>query len=369
MLTATQLLSGSYAESSAAIAHATQEFILDDLGRQCADLTPDLRDGVLAYFQRGGKSLRPVLLMLSALTAGGDEVNPDAILPACAAVECYHTATLVHDDVIDHDAMRRGQPTVHTLIASAASQRHPLLNADGAADFGKSTAIIAGDLILGYSTRLLANLPDLHPEIMLSIIRYQLSKLHPGLLQGEQLDVELSSAPLSTVTPEAIALMMRLKTGLLLEFAAYIGAAIGAKQTIEQCQMGEKLGLAAQNAGLAFQLQDDILGMYGDAAKLGKPIGSDIREGKRTLLVINAWQNADDAARNELERIIGNPDCTAADLDTVRTIVEATGSLNANRAEADRLAEDSAKTFQGLSDSRAAALLTAWNHLLTHRQK
>ena len=118
-MNAAELKALAYPEAAARIAADTYGFLATGVHAP-EGLTPDLGTGATAYLQRGGKALRPVLLVLAALAAGYDG-ELEALLPAAAAVETYHTATLVHDDIIDQDELRRGAPTVHTLV----SRRHP----------------------------------------------------------------------------------------------------------------------------------------------------------------------------------------------------------------------------------------------------
>lgn len=368
-MNASELLTLSYPEASAAISRATHEFILDDLRRNTAFLTPDLAEGSSTYLQRGGKFLRPVLTMLSALAAAGPDLDLAAMTPACAAVECYHTATLVHDDVIDHDELRRGQATTHKLISEHCSFRHSALSPKAAAEFGTATAIIAGDIIFGYAARLFAGLLGFPNDVVMSVMRCFTEELNPGLFQGEQLDIELSLEPLANVPLPKIVEMMRLKTGLLLAFAAKIGAALGSATPVYECRLGKVLGDAAADAGIAFQIQDDILGMFGDEKKLGKPIGSDIREGKRTTLAVEAYAKGTPAARAELDRIIGNPECSLAEIDTVRAIIEDTGALDANRRRAEELSSRALAAVDTLELSPARELLRSWFIGLTHRDK
>ena len=355
-----------YPDAAERIADATRAYLATTLGRAPEGLTPDLAEGSAAYLRRGGKALRPVLLVLSAIAAGYEgDLRP--LLPAAAAVETYHTATLVHDDIIDQDTLRRGAPTVHTLVA----RRHPELPAAAAAAHGVNTAIIAGDLLFGNSALFFASLdPACFPlQVILSILRRQAGVLNPGLLQGEQLDVELSFRPLPQVTLAEVEQMMRLKTGLLLAFAAECGAALGAATPIEDCTPSRILAEAASGAGIAFQIQDDILGLYGDERQLGKPIGSDLREGKRTLLVVEAWQKASPAARQLLETRLGNPDCDERDLAAVREVVEVTGALADNRQRAQRLIDETEQALAAIPDDNARRLLTAWADTLTRRNR
>ena len=331
--------------------------------------TPDLREATLAYLQRKGKCLRPTLLTLAALAAG--EKRPQNLVSAMMAVECYHTATLVHDDVIDHDALRRGAPTVHTLVARRAAERlGRRLDAARAGDYGVATAIVAGDVLFGQSAALFALLSSRYPSTVVnSILWHQAGELNPGLLAGEQLDMELELAELEEVTPKQVETMMRLKTGLLLSFAARVGAALGARKPIENAPLAEPLGAAAEAAGIAFQIQDDILGLFGDERQLGKPIGSDLREGKRTLLMVKAWSKATAKERKFLMKVLGNQELSMDDLAAARAIVERTGALAACRRRANALLKHAEHSCQAVPDAAARNLLLEWIHTLVKRNR
>ena len=336
---------------------------------EAEDFTPDLREATDAYLLRGGKCLRPMLLMLSAMAAGERHFEK-LFSTAMLAVECYHTATLVHDDIIDHDELRRGKPTVHTLVARRIASRYPRLDASKAGDYGMATAIVAGDILFGYSAQLFGLLSAHYPlGVVNSILLEQSCELHPGLLLGEQLDMELEMMDLQDVTPQMVEKMMRLKTGLLLGFAARVGVALGSRKTIDKCPLAEMLGEAAEKAGIAFQIQDDILGLFGDEAQLGKPIGSDLREGKPTLLMVKAWEKATVAERKRLKKILGNPAINDKDIADARTIVERTGALASCRRRANTLVKQAEKPFQSIPDDLARNHLIAWLNTLVKRIK
>ena len=362
-----RLFSMDYPDLVAFVSKTTHQFIKGYLQLLEEDFTPDLREATDAYLLRGGKCLRPMLLMLSAMAAGERHFEK-LFSTAMLAVECYHTATLVHDDIIDHDELRRGKPTVHTLVARRIASRYPRLDASKAGDYGMATAIVAGDILFGYSAQLFGLLSANYPlGVVNSILLEQSCELHPGLLLGEQLDMELEMMDLQDVTPQMVEKMMRLKTGLLLGFAARVGAALGSRKPIDKCPLAETLGNAAEDAGVAFQIQDDILGLFGDEAQLGKPIGSDLREGKPTLLMVKAWAKATPAERRTLKKVLGNPKLTESDIAAVRAIVERTGALASCRRRANTLVKQAEKACQTVSDETVRKLLLCWLDTLVKR--
>ena len=229
---------------------------------------------------------------------------------------------------------------------------------------------MAGDILFGDSAQLFSLLASHYPcKVVNSILAFQSTELHPGLLLGEQLDMELEMMDLQDVTPKMVEKMMRLKTGLLLGFAARVGAALGSRKPIEECPLAETLGKAAEKAGIAFQIQDDILGLFGDEAQLGKPIGSDLREGKPTLLMVKAWGKATVTERKRLKKILGNPNLVQEDVAFARSLVERTGALAACQRRANTLVRQAEKACQTVPGEVVRKLLLAWLNSLVKRKK
>ena len=269
------------------------------------------------YLQGGGKRLRPCLLLMCAQAAGGDV---EKALPAAVAVEEFHTWTLIHDDVIDHDDFRRGNPTGHILGCRLGKEAWKLSDTV-AADYGVSAAILAGDSLQARATEKLFELKDFQPQTIMSLVSNMTGLLTQDLLAGEQLDVEMSHMSWNDVTEDTVMTMINGKTGALLKYCAEAGAALGMDTPIEACPTALQLGQFARNCGIAFQLQDDILGIYGEEAKLGKPIGSDIREGKRTLLACRALAMLSETDAAKLRSILGRADITQNDITAVRNLM------------------------------------------------
>ena len=355
----------SYDEATGRIAEATYKWLGDELGRFVNGLSPDLGLATSAYLQRSGKALRPILLMLSAMATGVSE--PSAVVPACAAVEVYHNATLVHDDIIDQDDLRRGKPTVHALIRESRSGK--LAGGASPAHYALSTAILAGDMLFSFSSKIFTEMEGFPAEVLLSIAAEQSGNMNPGLLKGEQLDLELEHKPLSEVTTGEIEEMMALKTSLLLSFAARVGAALGSAQAIGRNPVGEKLAEGVTAAGLAFQLQDDILGIFGDEKLLGKPIGSDLREGKRTLLIIETWRHASAEQRIFLENNLGRQDMTDETVNALRRLIEESGALQAVRETAAAHIAVAEKSLECVENPAIRSLLAEFMARLTRRRK
>lgn len=215
----------------------------------------------------GGKRIRPVLALASAEAVGG---NPEGILPAAAALELIHTYSLIHDDLpaMDDDDYRRGRLSNHKV-------------------FGEAYAILAGDALLTYAFELLAD-PELgQTERQLRIIREVAAAAGKvGMVGGQAADV---AAEGKTLTLNEIEEIHKAKTGALLTISARLGGILGGGAE-EQVQA---LTDYAQALGLAFQIKDDILDVVGDSETLGKPAGSDLRQGKATYVSLLGLEGAE----------------------------------------------------------------------------
>lgn len=218
----------------------------------------------------GGKRIRPVL-MLMAYNLYKEDV--DAILPQAVGLETYHNHTLLHDDVMDKADMRRGKPTVHNV-------------------WNENTAILSGDAMLILAYRLMADCPVDKLKGVLDVFTATTMEI----CEGQQWDMEFETR--SDVTVNEYIEMIRLKTSVLLAAALKIGACLADAPQEDQ----DKLYEFGVKMGLAFQLQDDYLDVYGDPKVFGKNIGGDILCNKKTYMLINALNLADAEQREELER-------------------------------------------------------------------
>lgn len=223
----------------------------------------------------GGKRLRPTLALIAAKAImNGGLINGDAIektLPAALALEVFHNFTLLHDDVMDKAEVRRGRPTVHVK-------------------WDENTAILSGDQMLIEAYRLLSDVPaDKLPQVL-----KWFNEMATGICEGQQYDVDFEHQ--SQVTIDDYMMMIEKKTSVLLAYAMKIGGYIaGADNT--QLEALYQYGL---HIGLAFQIQDDILDVYGDPKTFGKAIGGDICANKKTMLLLTALETADAESKAEL---------------------------------------------------------------------
>jgi len=239
----------------------------------------------------GGKQIRP-LLALMACQLFSKEVS--AALPVAYAVEIFHNFSLVHDDIMDASPIRRGQPAVHKK-------------------FNTNTAILSGDVMLVYAYQ---HLSKVTPEV-LPIILPVFNEVAIGVCEGQQMDVNFETQSIVSI-PEYVR-MIELKTSILLYGAMKMGALVGGASLEDS----ELIGEFGRNMGIAFQMQDDWLDTFGAQAKVGKRIGGDIIQNKKTALVIKALELADNATQQELNQLLSStptPEGENAKIERVTTI-------------------------------------------------
>ena len=215
----------------------------------------------------GGKRVRPQLAMIGSQLFGGKD---EEVLPAALALEVFHNFTLLHDDVMDKAEVRRGRPTVHI-------------------QWNENTAILSGDQMMIEAYTLLSKVP----ERALARVLQLFNKMATEICEGQQYDVDFEQK--SHVTIDEYLMMIRLKTSVLLANALQIGAYIAGANDKEQ----EALYQFGIHIGLAFQIQDDILDVWGDPKTFGKAVGGDIACNKKTFVYLEAIRRVGDEAKGE----------------------------------------------------------------------
>ncbi len=304
----------SVAEAEADLAAAVTADLEDFLAGKraaCAAVAEefvDAADDLLALVLSGGKRLRPTFAWWGWRGAGGGAAGAPGlasatVLRAVSALELIQGCALVHDDLIDDSATRRGEPTVHARW----SARHRAQGWIGAPDrLGAAVAVLLGDVALAWADDMLRD-ADLDPATLARVTPVW-EAMRTEVLAGQFLDVIGHATDAST--PEAALRISRYKTAAYtVERPLHLGAALaGADDAVARAYRRYGTDL-----GVAFQLRDDLLGVFGDPAVTGKPAGDDLREGKRTLLVALARHHPDRARAAAVERALGAPD----DADTV----------------------------------------------------
>ena len=256
---------------NAIMRHSNEELLAifeSVLGQMQTPEEPEMLYAPIIYsMSGGGKRIRPVLLMLTNEAFGG---CAEEAMPAAMAVEVFHNFTLLHDDIMDNAAVRRGKPSVY-------------------AKWGGNVAILSGDAMLISAYKYLANLPAEQLRRVMPIF----NTMALEVCEGQQYDMDFESKP--KVTIEEYTRMIELKTSVLLSGSAMIGATLAGAGEDDI----KKIYRFATELGLAFQLQDDMLDSYGDEA-LGKKIGGDILEGKQTYLMVQAMSRGSEEEREVL---------------------------------------------------------------------
>ncbi|MGW0755264.1 family 2 encapsulin nanocompartment cargo protein polyprenyl transferase [Streptomyces sp. NPDC002814] len=286
----------------------------------------------------GGKAIRPALVLTAAAALGGPAARTAAVR-AAAAVELIHNFTLLHDDVMDRDTTRRHRPTAWTV-------------------FGDADAILAGDALQALALRLLAE--DPHPASAAAGVR--LADCVVELCAGQHADVAMERCGPDEVGLDEVLAMAEAKTGALLGCACALGAlyAGAAKEDVEA------LDAFGREAGLAFQLIDDVIGIWGDPCRTGKPAGADLAVRKKSLPVVAALDSGTPAAA-ELAELYRGP-YQEADLERTALAVEQAGGRDWAQAQAaDRMAHAMRQLSRAVPDPEAAGGLLALAEFVTRR--
>ena len=288
----------------------------------------------------GGKRLRPLLCCVAAATFSPEWQRA---LPAAAALEIFHNFTLLHDDLMDRSPLRRGQETVFRR-------------------WGDNTAILSGDAM---SIEAYASLAEIEEKALLGVIVPLFSQMALEVCIGQQLDMEFETR--SEVRPEEYMEMIRLKTSVLLGASLQIGALIGGAQPAEALRLYE----AGVQLGLAFQIQDDLLDVYGDEQTFGKPIGGDIIHAKKTLLLLYTLEQLQGDALSELHSILAlSPEERMGKVDRVRQLYDEAGTRAYAEGEVQRLTDKAFSLIDQMElRDEGRSLLLALFHTLSGRTK
>ena len=293
-----------------------QEQIEDAVNKLQYPVYPaELYEPITYILSVGGKRMRPALLLMACDLFGGD-VN--AAIPPALAIEVFHNFTLVHDDIMDNAPLRRGKVTVHEK-------------------WNPNVAILSGDVMLVEAYMLMM-------QVDTSVLRQVLeifSNTAVGVCEGQQIDMNFEQQ--ADVQIDAYVNMIRLKTAVLLGGALKIGALIGGSSLVDAdllCTFGEQLGIA-------FQLQDDILDVYGDPDKFGKQVGGDIISNKKTYLLIKALELAGVEEKHILDNWINATDFEPTE--KVAAVTAVYNGLNIRQFAEHTMQEFADKAFEALN--------------------
>ena len=299
----------------------------------------------------GGKRIRPIFFYYGYLIAGGEK--REDIIKAAISIELIHSYFLIHDDIIDEDDFRRYNPSMHCVYErkykddSRNNYKKRHFSASGknsAKHFGVSMAILTGDLAssLGYK---ILNYSNFSADLKNKATE-KLNKIILNTIIGEAMDVVLASRLNANLND--VVKMQRYKTAkYTVEGPLHLGAILAGANK----KFLKSISDFAIPLGIAFQIQDDIIGVFGNKKKIGKPVGADIKEGKKTLLSVKAFEKADREQLKILSESFGNKNISLNEIDAVREIITKTGSFDYSLKKAKELIKFSKARFEEMEIS------------------
>jgi geranylgeranyl diphosphate synthase type I len=287
-------------------------------------------DFMREFVTRGGKRLRPAAL-ITAFEGLGGRGN---VARASLSVELLHNATLLHDDLMDRDATRRGKPTCHVFFADYFRKKH---GDDGAERFGECMAIIGGNLLYNMGQKALFDAGFDAEKTAKAVSAY--SRVFDLVNLGQMEDIEFEKR--ADISEADYTRMVTNKTSVLFGASVEIGALLAGAR---DAQVKALVDFALPTAQ-AFQMQDDVIGVFGRPEETGKSTQGDIENGKRTLLLIKAWEFATPVQKKRIDGLFGRGALTAKQADEARKLLVETGSLEYSQEKARELAEKGKKSL------------------------
>ena len=295
-----------------------------------ADLGPEARLLVEAAATAldGGKRLRGRFCIAGwrAVEEAGRTAPapPPEVVAAAAALEIFHAAALVHDDVIDNSDTRRGRPAAHRAL-EAAHRAHAW--AGDAAAFGRSGAVLLGDLLVAWSDDLLEEGLAAASVLDAATARTEYATMRREVTIGQFLDIAEESAYITEPDQMHAERALRVASLKSARYSIQQPLAVGAALAGADAAQQAALAAFGHPVGMAFQLRDDVLGVFGDESVTGKPSGDDLREGKRTVLIAYARERLAPPARRIVDELIGDPELDAAQISSLQQTILDTGAL------------------------------------------
>lgn len=309
-------------------------------------------DTIERYIMAGGKRLRPFLCVQAF--QGVTRSSSENIYRPSTSVEFLHNASLIHDDIIDRDDTRRGNPAFHYLFRQYYTEQG--YTGTSAEHFGTTMGILGGDSTFFIGLEALQ--ADFPPELNEKAIALYCKAYHEicdGVL------MEMNFVHLPSISRDQYLRMIALKTGALIEKALLIGATYArATPTVMQA-----LSTYAINLGMAFQIKDDLLGTFGDPARTGKPVDGDIKDGKKTLLLIEALDRSEGAKKQQILDRVGQDGLPAADVDMVRDAFRDSGAVTSCDERIQHYSTLANETIDGIQHEFDAAQAKVLNSLVT----
>jgi len=285
-----------------------------------------LSEAAFHLIKLGGKRLRPFVVTKCCELVGG---SADDALPAAVSIELLHNFTLIHDDVMDEDDFRHGAPTVHKV-------------------YGMPAAIIAGDMLFAmvfnnayeaFSKR------NVDKSVILRVLEV-MSEAAITVCEGQWMDMSLQKK--HDASEELYLLLAAKKTGSLYRASALAGGIVGGASDIELA----KLSLFGERVGQAFQIVDDILGAVGDPKVTGKPVGSDLKNGKPTMIVLHGMKNSSSEERESILKVFGKQDALEKDVLEALEVLKKVGSISYGRRRAIEISEQAKAELSSFPESK-----------------
>ncbi len=280
----------------------------------------------------GGKRLRPFMVLKSCEMLNGKRANA---IPAACAVEMIHNFTLVHDDIMDNDEMRHGVPTVHKK-------------------YDESVAILAGDVLYSKAYQVISSNSKISSKAIHNLVT-NLSKSCVEVCEGQVLDIKMAEGKRIPSQKEYIE-MIEKKTAALFEVSCAMGAICAGKKQEDV----KNLSTFGKNLGIAFQITDDLIGVLGDPKVTKKPVGNDLREGKKSLPILLAVNRAKGSNKKEILEVFGNTKASKKKIESAVNVIRDLGIEEDVRKEASRYSSRAKKSldkYSGLAKAELISLL------------
>ena len=301
---------------------------------------PDsLYDAASHMISKGGKRLRPYMAVKSCTMLGGKKSDAT---PAAIAIEMIHNFTLVHDDIMDNDEIRHGIPTVHKK-------------------YGLPVAILAGDVLFSKAFETVTS--SKIPQKISSKLAEKLAKACTDVCEGQMLDIGMANAKKIPSRVQYVE-MIRKKTSALFDAACAMGAISAGASSKDIARMGS----FGSSLGIAFQITDDIIGAMGDSSVTKKPVGNDIREGKKSLPILVALERSSGMQRRAISKCFGNKRCTKSDMKAAVSAMHESGAEKESRNIAKRYARSAAGSLSTYSGSSKTELISLLDFILKREQ-
>ena len=310
---------------------------LDARATELEAISPDLPH-IMDYTRRmlaTGKRFRARFCYWGWRAGGASELDPGmgvetvddlaAVVSLALSLEVFHAAALVHDDIMDNSDTRRGKPAAHRAFETIHRERS---YAGGSEHFGQSTALLVGDLLLAWSDDLLnqALAAIDSPEIALAT-RVEFSRMRQEVTVGQYLDIHEEAAWLHSSQAERLERALRVVTYKSAKYSMEAPLLIGASLAGASAEKLGALSAFGLPLGIAFQLRDDVLGVFGDSEVTGKPSGDDLREGKRTVLIALAEAAMPTGAKTVFNEMLGDRSLSGEQIEVMQETLQATGAL------------------------------------------